>query len=173
MNPHQGQAYRTFSRGAGIGRVHGRYIISPRQVHDRLNQIQSRKGGYREPLRHDAAARAASRSAGSLAHHGAVPEFHPAVGDAHSVTASVAASMGWRGPMRKLAPAAGTNKTSPPSSASRTAENRLPGMRGMHRSGERSGCPDDGTKRARIGKASGSADRSFGPDAVRLPASPR
>jgi hypothetical protein len=30
-----------------------------------------------------------------------------------------------------------------------------------------SGCPGNGIKRARIGKASGSADRSFGPDAVR------
>ena len=66
-----------------------------------------------------------------------------------------------------LPPAAGTNKTSPPSVASRTAENRSPEMRGMHRSGEQSGRPRNGTKRARIGKASGSADRSFGPDAVR------
>ena len=87
-------------------------------------------------MRHDAAARAASRSAGSVAHHGAVPVFHPAAGDAHSVTASVAASMGWRGPMRKPAPAAGTNKTSPPSIASRTAENRPPGIRGMHQPDE-------------------------------------
>ena len=35
-----------------------------------------------------------------------------------------AASMGWRGPIRLPAPAAGTNKTSLPPSASRTAENR-------------------------------------------------
>jgi hypothetical protein len=41
------------------------------------------------------------------------------------------------------------------------------GMHGMHQSGEQSGRPLNGTKRARIGKASGSADRSFGPDAVR------
>ena len=40
-------------------------------------------------------------------------------------------------------------------------------MRGIHQSGEQSGCPCNGTKRARIGKASGSTDRSFGPDAVR------
>jgi hypothetical protein len=40
-------------------------------------------------------------------------------------------------------------------------------MRGMHQSGEQSGWPRNGTKRARIGKASGSTDRSFGPDAVR------
>ena len=87
-------------------RVHDRYITSQRQVHDRLNQIQSLRGDTGKPLRHDAAARAASRSAGSVARHGAVPVFHPA-GDAHSVTASVAASKGWRGPMRKPAPAAG------------------------------------------------------------------
>ena len=75
--------------------------------------------------------------------------------------------MGWHGLIRQPAPAAGTNKTSPPSVASRTAENRPTGMRGMHRSGEQSGRPGNGTKRARIGKASGSTDRSFGPDAVR------
>jgi hypothetical protein len=40
-------------------------------------------------------------------------------------------------------------------------------MRGMDQSGEQSGRPRNGTKRARIGKASGSADRSFDPDAVR------
>jgi hypothetical protein len=76
---------------------------------------------------------------------------------------------GWdgAGPMWKPAPGAGTNKTSPPSVASRTAENRPPGMRGMHQSGEQSGGPRNGTKRARIGKASGSTNRSFGPDAVR------
>jgi|GEM_PF-4221462 len=50
-------------------------------------------------------------------------------------------STGWRGPMRQPAPPAGTNKTSPPSFASRTAENRPPGMHGMHPSGEQSGRP--------------------------------
>ena len=170
---HQSQAFiLDVSRGAAIGRVHDRYITSPRQVHDRLNQIQSLRGDTGKPLRHDAAARAASRSAGSVARHGAVPVFHPA-GDARSVTASVAVWMDGAGLMWKPAPAAGTNKTSPPSVASRTAENRLPGMRGMHQSGEQSGGPRNGTKRTRIGKASGSTDRSFGPDAVRLPASPR
>jgi hypothetical protein len=76
---------------------------------------------------------------------------------------------GWdgAGPMWKPAPAAGTNKTSPPSIASRPAENRPPGMRGMHQSGEQSEYPRNGTKRARIGRASGSTDRSSGPDAVR------
>ena len=41
------------------------------------------------------------------------------------------------------------------------------GMQGMHQSDGQSGCPCNGSKRARIGKASGSTDRSFGPDAVR------
>ena len=40
-------------------------------------------------------------------------------------------------------------------------------MHGMHQSGEQSGRPRNGTKRARIGKASGSADRLLCPDAVR------
>jgi hypothetical protein len=40
MNPHQSQAFiLDVSRGAGTGRVHDRYIISPPQVHDRLYQI--------------------------------------------------------------------------------------------------------------------------------------
>lgn len=38
-----------FLRGAGIGRVHDRYITSPRQVHDRLYQIQSLRGDTRNP----------------------------------------------------------------------------------------------------------------------------
>ena len=42
-----------------------------------------------------------------------------------------------------------------------------PGWQGIPQSGEPSGRPCNGTKRARIGKASGSTDRSFGPDAVR------
>jgi hypothetical protein len=114
MNPHQSQAFiLDVSPGAAIGRVHDRYITSPRQVHDRLNQIQSLRGDTGKPLRHDAAARAASRSAGSVARHGAVPVFHPAAGDAHPVTASVAASMGWRGPMRKPAPGRGYEQDQP------------------------------------------------------------
>jgi hypothetical protein len=65
---------------AGIRRVHDRYITSPRQVHDRLSQIQSLTGDCGKPLRHDAAARTASRSAGSVAHHGAVPSLPPGSG---------------------------------------------------------------------------------------------
>jgi hypothetical protein len=34
---------------AGIGRVHDRCITSPRQVHDRLNQIQSLRGDTGTP----------------------------------------------------------------------------------------------------------------------------
>ena len=50
MNPHRSQAFiLDVSRGAGIGRVHDRYIISPRQVHDRLYQIQSLRGDRGNP----------------------------------------------------------------------------------------------------------------------------
>ena len=48
-----------------------------------------------------------------------------------------------------------------------TAKNWPAGIYGIHQSDGRSGCPCNGTKRARIGKASGSADRSFGRNAVR------
>jgi hypothetical protein len=98
MNPHQSQAFiLDVSRGAGIGRVHDRYIISPRQVHHRLYQIQSLEGDTRNPLRHDDAARAASRPARSVARHGTVPVFHSAAGDAHSVTTSVQPRWGGAG----------------------------------------------------------------------------
>ena len=73
---------------AGIRRVHDRCITSPRQVHDRLNQIQSLRGDTGKRLRHDAAVRVASRSAGSVTRHGAMPVFRPAAGGAHPVTAS-------------------------------------------------------------------------------------
>jgi hypothetical protein len=65
-------------------------------------------------------------------------------------------------------PAAGTNKASPPPSASRMAKNRTgrPGCP-ANRSDEQSRRPGNGTKRARIGRASGYTDRSFRPDAVR------
>ncbi len=129
MNPHQSQAFiLDVSRGAGIGRVHDRYIISPRQVHDRLYQIQSPERGHREPLRHHDAARAESRPAhtqyrsprrrASLLHGGGRRALGHHLGEA---------SMGWRGLIRKAALAAGTNKTSPPPSASRTAQNRPTG----------------------------------------------
>ena len=50
MNPHRSQAFiLDVSRGAGIGRVHDRHIISPRQVHDRLYQIQSLRGDPGNP----------------------------------------------------------------------------------------------------------------------------
>ena len=88
-------------------------------------------------------------------------------GDAHPVIPLREASMRWRGPIRQPAPAAGTNKARPPPGASRTAKNRPTGMRGIRQSGEQSRCPGNGTKRARIGKASGYSHRSFRPDAVR------
>jgi hypothetical protein len=85
----------------------------------------------------------------------AVPGFRPAAGDAHLVTTCVAALMGWRGPIRQPAPAAGcASKTSPPRGAGGTAENSRPDARHVpvRRAVRR---PGNGTKRARIGKASG------------------
>ena len=61
----------------------------------------------------------------------------------------------------------------PAAQLGRTAENRPPGMHGMHQSDGAVRAPCNGTKRARIGKASGYTNRSFCPDAVRLPASPQ
>ncbi len=160
-------------RGAGIGRVHDRYITSPRQVHDRLNQIQSLRRdtgnpscGMTPPLAH-AQIHAQRRSP---RHRASLP---PAAGDARSVTASPGSLDDMAQADPSASPAARTNKTSPPPVASRTAEIRPPGMHGMHQPGEQSGRPRNGTKRARIGKASGSTDRLLCPDAVRLPASPR
>ncbi len=82
--------------------------------------------------------------------------------------ASIAASMGWCGPIRQPAPATGTNKASPPPSTSRTAKNRTgrPGCP-AHQSDEQSRRADNRTKRAQIGKASGCTHRLFRPDAVR------
>ena len=102
---------------------------------------------------------AASRSGHRAARHGAVLVFHPGGGDApgHPLRG---ASVRWRGPIRQPAPAAGPNKASPPPGASRTAKNRPAGMGGGVRR------PGNGTKRVRIGEASGFAHRSFRPDAV-------
>jgi hypothetical protein len=64
-------------------------------------------------------------------------------------------------------PGRSTNKASPPPSASRTAKNKTgrPGCP-AHQLDEQSRRPDNGTKRAQIGKASGYTHRSFRPDAV-------
>jgi len=168
MNPRQSQVFllEVFP-WRGYRAVHDRYITSPRQVHDRLNQIQSLRGDTGNPLAHDAAARAVSRSACRVARHGAVPVFHPAAGDAHPVTASVAA----------LDEMARADAEACPGPRVRTRPARRPSRAERRRTG-RPGCaectsrasspgPHNGTKRARIGKASGSTDRSFGPDAVR------
>jgi len=76
-------------------------------------------------------------------------------------------------PVRQAASVADTNKGQPAARREQDCEELAgrdvrytPVRRGVR-------CPGNGTKRARIGKASGSTDRSFGPDAVRLPASPR
>ena len=53
----------------------------------------------------------------------------------------------------------GTNKASPPPGTGRTAKIPADRMQGMYQSGEQSGYPCNGTKRARIGKASGYTHR--------------
>jgi hypothetical protein len=75
--------------------------------------------------------------------------------------------MGWCGPVRQHAPAAGTNKGQPAAQREQDGEepNRPAGMAGTS-SDEQSRRPDNGTKRAQIGKASGYAHRSSRPDAV-------
>jgi hypothetical protein len=89
----------------GLLAVHGWYI-------DRLRRIQFLTGDIGT-----LAARCRRfRSA-------AVSVFHSSGSDGRSANASIAASMGWCGPIRQPAPAAGTNKASPPPSVSRTAKN--------------------------------------------------
>ena len=75
----------------------------------------------------------------------------------------------WDGAGRSGCPPRSQVRTRPACRRARAERrrNRPPGMRRMHQSGEQAGCSGNGTKRARIGKASGSADRSFDPDAVR------
>lgn len=136
----------------GIRRLHDRYITSPRQVHDRLDRIQSLRE-HRKPLRHDAAARPASRPAQRRS-----PRYRaslPLGGGRRALGHRLRGSLNGMAPIWQPAPAAGTNKTSPPPSASRTPENRTARMRGMHQPDDQSGRPYKGTKRARIGKGSG------------------
>jgi hypothetical protein len=118
-------------------------------------------------LRHDAAARAASRSARSVARHGTGPVFHPAAGGAHSVTASVAAWMRWRGADMEACPGRGYEQDQAAVHRERNGGEPAALDARNHQSGEQSGRPLNGTKRTQIGKTSGSTDRSFGPDAVR------
>ena len=155
-------------------RYQRRYTAGPRQVHDRLSLIQSLREGHRGPPC-DMTPPLAWRPtpARRVARHDTVPVFRPAADDAHPVTASVAASTGRREPIRQ--PARPKIRTRPARRPSRAERRRTgpPGWQGIPQSGAHSGCPFNVTKRAQIGKASGSTDRSFGPDAVRLPASPR
>ena len=64
-------------------------------------------------------------------------------------------------------PGRGYEQDQPTAQREQNGASRPAGMRGVHQSGEQSGQPRNGTKRAQIGKESGSTDRSFGPDAVR------
>ena len=107
------------------------------------------------------------RPARRVARHGTMPVVRPAADDAHPVTASAAASTGRREPIRQ--PARPKIRTRPARRPSRAERRRTgpPGWQGIPQSGKHSGCPCNGTERARVGKASGSTDRSSRPDAVR------
>ena len=157
----------TFSCGAGLGRVHDRYISSPRQVHDRLSQIQSLRGDTGNPC--DMMTPLVQRPdprAVSLA-NGTMPVFPPAAGDAHSVTALVQPQWG----MARADPAAhpGRGYEQGQHAACREQNGEEPAGRNARHTQVRRGVrrPDNGTKRAQIGKGSGYTHRSFRPDAVR------
>ena len=72
---------------------------------------------------------------------------------------------GWPRPHRRSSQARLTSGTSQ-ADASRTTKNRPAEVHGMRQSDEQSRRPDNGTKRAQIGKASGYTHRSFRPFAV-------
>ncbi len=152
--------------GVGIRQVHDRSIASPRQVHYPLRRIQSLTGDTGNPCCMTPRLAAASRSGHSAARHGAVLVFHPGGSDAHPVTLSL-----WSlDEIARADPAArpgrGYEQGQPATwceqdgeePADRNARHK-PVRRAVRR-------PGNGTKRARIGKASGYTHRSFRPDAV-------
>ena len=153
---------------AGIRRVHDKYITSRRQVHDQLSQNPvPEKGAGNAPLRHDTAARGASRPTRSVAGHG-------------TARASLLSGDGRRTrspPPRRLdgitradptaCPGRRHGQDQPAAQREQSGGEPAAGMHDMHQSDGAVRVPCNGTKRARIGKASGSADRCFGPDAVR------
>jgi hypothetical protein len=110
-------------------RYQRRYTAGPRQVHDRLSLIQSlREGTPGTPLRHDAAARVASQTRaprGSPRHRAGLPPGGGRRAPGHRLRGSLD---GTARADPAACPAEDTNKTSPPPIASRTAENRPPGM---------------------------------------------
>ena len=152
--------------GAGTGQVHDRYITSPRQVHDRLNQIQSLRGdtgnpcGMTPPLVQRPDPRTASLATApcqsSTRQRATRTRSPPPWQPRWDGAADPAACPGRRYEQDQPAAQLEQNGGEP---AARDARH--------HQSDEQSGRPGNGTKRAWIGKASGSADRSFGPDAVR------
>ena len=100
-------------RRAGIRRVHDRSITSLRQAHRPALPDPVPDRGHWEPLRHDIAAPAARLCRSSIRRQRRVP--------GQRLNSSLDA-MGMV-PIRQPAPAACTNKASPPPSASRTARN--------------------------------------------------
>jgi hypothetical protein len=168
MNPPQSQAFiLDGSRGPGVGRVHDRYIISPRPLHDRLNQIQSLRDDTGNPC----------GIMTPLVQRPGPWVVSPTTAPCQSSTRRRAArtrspppwQLRWDGAGRcgSLPWPRVRTKASLPSVASRTVKN-WPAGDVRHTPVRRAvRMPCSGTKRAGIGKASGSADRSFGPDAVR------
>jgi hypothetical protein len=147
--------------GKSPAQVHGGYMTGLSPVHgvhiDRLCRIQSRTGDIGNPLRRDAAAPAARlcRSSIPTAATGTRPTSDSSLDG--MVRADPAARPGRR--REQGQPAAWREQDG-------EEPDRPAGIPGAS-SGEQSRRPGNGTKRARIGQASGYARRSFRPDAVR------
>ena len=120
---------------AGIRRVHDRYISSPLQVHDLLLLRIRFLAGALETLKAQRRRSRGVQIGHGAARNGAVPTFHPGGYGAHPVTTS-AANLDV---MTRADPAAGSNTTSPPPSASRTPKNLPTDFHGMHQSDEKPG----------------------------------
>ena len=130
----------------GLSPVHGRYI-------DRLCRIRSVTGDTGNPC--SMASALPQRGCAGL----------PSQRQRRVLGQRLNSSLDGMGmvPIWQPAPAAGTNKASPPPREQDGEERNWPtGMSGK----EQSRRPDNGTKRAQIGKASGYTHRSFRPDAV-------
>ena len=122
----------------------------------RKHQVSALARGHREPLLPDAAA---SISRHSADRHGAVLAFHPGGGDAHPVILSVE-------PRRDGAGRSGSLPRPQYEHGQPAAWREQDGEEPADRDARQSGAPGNDTKRARIGKASGFAHRSFRLDAV-------
>ena len=133
---------------AGTGQVHHQSTTVTRPAQP--DPVTER---HREPLRHDTAARAApERAQRPSPRHRARPPPDGGRALGHHLRGNLD-EMARADPAAR--PAAGTNKTSQPTSASRTAKNRPTGPECMvmRQSDEQSRCSYNGTKRAWIGQS--------------------